>query len=74
MITSLPKFAEKEIQELRELTILKHLVCGLLKEALADQSWKMENVSKERDAMDWLMDDETMRQGEEVSKEEEKFT
>ena len=25
MITSLPKFAEKEIQELRELTILKHL-------------------------------------------------
>ena len=34
----------------------------------------MENVSKERDAMDWLMDDETMRQGEEVSKEEEKFT
>ena len=34
----------------------------------------MEDELEERDAMDWLMDDEMIRQWEVVSKEEERIT
>ena len=41
------------------------------------RSWncsQVEDELEERDAMDWLEDDEIMRQWEEVSKEEERIT